>query len=173
MTGSSRSGRRILAGLVLCAVAACGQPLRRWFDADCGDAKMCTSGQCVQGHCARPCTSISDCGDGLCFHALCLPADEACKVGLCNDANDCTFDECNVTTGQCRYTGLSTCTLDGANKLCQIGVECVACAAGDDCSGADHGWKCRGANKCDTGDPKTTSACNPADGTCSGATAPP
>jgi hypothetical protein len=106
----------------------------------------------------------------LCVHDVCLPPDEGCKAGLCDDANTCTIDECNTNTGQCRYKGGSTCSL---NDLCQIGLECVACAPGDDCSGADHGWKCRGANKCDTGDPKTTGTCNPAIGTCSEATAPP
>lgn len=150
--------------IVASLVVLCGCPPiehRRWFTGECGDNAMCGSGGlCIEQHCARACVTTSDCGDGLCFHQRCMPIAYACNQGFCNDANVCTVDECNAVTGACRYSQGTTCDLG----KCVAGAECLACVPGKDC---EHGFQCKGAAKCDDGDPKTVDLCQPASGTCS------
>jgi hypothetical protein len=159
--------RSLAPWLVLCTVLlGCGTPgPRRWFTSECGDNAACGSGGlCIEQHCARACVATSDCGDGLCFHERCLPIAYACQVGFCDDGNVCSVDECNTTTGECRYSMGTSCDLG----VCVSGAECIACTPGKDCAG---GFQCKGPAKCDDGDPATVDTCG-ADGTCASSPTP-
>jgi len=140
------------------ALLACGSPgPRRWFTGACAGEGPCDgSGLCVDGSCARSCATSADCGDGVCIQAHCLPPALVCARGLCADASTCTTDLCNVHTGECRHELFPGACDDG--DLCTIGDECV---------GATGAVVCKGAPKCDDGDPATVDSCAPATGICS------
>ena len=95
---------------------------------DCDDGNACTAGD-------------------LCYNGACIGA-----VGLCDDKNPCTKNNCTPTTG---------CVFLPANVPCNDGNECTS---GDDCATG----KCVGlampATACDDGNPCTDDSCLPVAG---------
>lgn len=143
--------------LILLSLAGCvtAGP-RRWFSGSCIGEGVCgDGGLCVDGQCARSCTTTTECDDGICVQKHCLPPARACQTSLCNDGNTCTDDLCNTQTGACRHDpGSGPC--DDKNQ-CTIGDECVL--IGDVAM-------CKAAPKCDDGDPSTSDSCDSASGAC-------
>ncbi|MSP92950.1 MAG: hypothetical protein EXR79_14295 [Myxococcales bacterium] len=147
---------------------------------DCEDGNPCTDNPCVGGKCSLaantgaactdtlPCAAEMQCKGGWC---------ESAKAKVCDDANSCTDDSCNVAAG-CKFTSLAdasacsdgnSCTISdkcGAGKCMGIvQVDASACSDSDNCTTADKcaGGVCKGgpaapdATSCNDGDPCTGS----------------
>jgi hypothetical protein len=129
---------------------------KRWFSGDCSADVACSTGLCIDQHCAVACVGAgADCGEGaVCFDKKCQPVAHACQKGLCDDANQCTQDACKP--------GTATCTHDLAKGPCS---DQDACTAGDECLLKDGKPVCKGADKCDDGS-ATPPKCDAKTGMC-------
>lgn len=148
----------------------------------CDDPSRCIIGTCnALGQClgtlacldnGDPCTYES-CSDGACVyipHAvnytcddgnLCTTFDRcdnnAHCVGvqtICNDFNQCTYDSCNITNGQCDFYGTPS-------EPCSDGIACTEndlCQMDNSCSGVPI--ICNDNNAC------TSDSCSTTNGTC-------
>ncbi len=125
-------------------------------DEECDDANACTRDVCVDetGHCSHwtfddgtecedrdPCTVGDQCWAGVCLGV----------ARDCADGNACTDDDCDSTTGGCRYTDNDAGCDDG--DVCTLGDVC----RGGDCLAGP-------VDACDDGDPCTADSCDPAGG---------
>lgn len=147
-------------GVALCLallLAACDSGAgKRWYDGSCSLPTDCgQGGLCIESLCAKSCKTSDECGDGVCLKGHCTPKDYACQNGLCEDGNACTVQTCNAATAACSYTFQQGACDD--QEPCTIGDECIL-TVGEQTA-------CKGAAKCDDGDPQTTEFCN-ADGSC-------
>ncbi|MCB9737847.1 MAG: hypothetical protein H6747_01190 [Deltaproteobacteria bacterium] len=128
--------------------------------ADCpAPAFPCQLAACTEGVCTTTtaadgdvCTSPSQCAaTASCLAGNCV----VLTLKSCDDANVCTADSCNPSTGACLHTP----ALDGA--VCSDGSKCTLTAT---CfSGVCTASK---AQSCDDGDPCTTDVCDPKSGAC-------
>ena len=158
---------------------------------NCNDGNPCTNDSCnlATGACAYTADASLNgtvCSDG----SVCTTTDTcqngACHGGAalsCDDANPCTDDPCNATTG-CSHTANSAPTCDDGN-LCTVGDHCsggtclgvlkncddnAACTA-DSCNGTSgacvhnpltfNGIPCSDGNACTMGDSCSGGACQP------------
>jgi hypothetical protein len=147
---------------------------------DCNDGNVCTVDGCdVDTGCVNP-PSTDPCNDGnACTQTD--TCDESVCVGVnlvdCDDANECTADACDTTTGSCSNnpilaqacddgepcTTASECDASGAcvgtnDLLCNDGVDCTD----DSCNGDGNCIFANNSASCDDG-----AACTHSD-TCSG-----
>ncbi|MDH5492473.1 MAG: MopE-related protein, partial [Myxococcales bacterium] len=141
--------------------------------AECDDGIPCTTDSCLDGRCEsapddslcapgescdpaegciRPCSTDSDCDDGLvcnglelCMLARCVPG----TAPSCDDAIECTLDGCDEGVGGCVFTpDDSVCDdLDGCNGL-ELCDPSLGCRAGE-------------PPLCDDGTECTTDSCDP------------
>jgi hypothetical protein len=161
-----------------CSFVNNGDPTCCNLASDCNDGDGCTSDACTGNKCTHAIATGSPCNDNsLCTGADTCQASGAC-VGtasvVCNDANTCTTDSCNPTTGGCNFTPNSAACSDG--NACTVdacsGGSCVSkpsgagtpcddgqvCTVGDGCSG---GGTCVGSpNACDDGLACTADSCD-------------
>ncbi len=143
----------------------------------CDDGSKCTTGDaCQSGECLGKVVSCDDdnpCSDDSCQPALgCKHSDnlspcddgnactlsDTCATGecvagkskLCEDANSCTADTCDVATGKCKFAAIEAGCDDGS-----------ACTTGDTCKDG----ACTGvAAQCDDLNPCTADNCDKAKG---------
>ncbi len=120
------------------------------------DGNPCTSVACVQNKClTSPLNGAckvdgNSCNPGTCAEGQCQPTGAAKN---CDDANPCTNDGCDASTGACSHSPNSAPCSDGN-----------ACSAPDQCSGG----KCAaGKAICKLGDP-CSGAADCAEGLCIG-----
>ena len=126
-----------------CAGKACGSDGCGGTCGECGENRLCQSGQCV---CPNACCSNADCGfQGACESGVC-----DCKSGARFCAGACIPEEDCCTSAECQ-----------ANQTCQDG-QCVCLPAHKACDGAcipqdtccngscDAGEDCLGNNSCAT-----------------------
>lgn len=112
------------------------------FGSDCNDSQPCTNDSCSPtGGCyhqihadpcedGEPCTAGENCAGGICGGG---------DPVSCDDANDCTSDECVDGLG-CSYVVLEgACGVDG---LCIDGVCCEPSCDGKGCGGDGCGGSC-------------------------------
>ena len=136
---------------------------------DCDDTNACTVDSCDSntGTCHNDPIAGPGCEDG----DPCTLSD-ACKLDgtggascvagslkLCDDAEPCTSDACNATTGACVFTAKSGA--NGAPAVCDDGDKCSQndiCKAGKCAPGA--------AVQCPPTQPCTIISCQPSTGTC-------
>jgi hypothetical protein len=184
----------------VCAGPACAGPDL------CDDSDACTSDQCDgQGVCTHapvscddgnPCTNDAcDPLNGCSFANNTAPcsdlnpctAGDACSEGICqagspkvcDDADTCTADTCESSSGECVFTDIRWSCDDGTictEDSCDSVTGCVhapvpgscddgnACTAGDACSGG----VCQPGIPavCVDGNACTTDGCNPSTGAC-------
>ncbi|MBP48156.1 MAG: hypothetical protein CMH53_09495 [Myxococcales bacterium] len=107
-------------------------------DAACSDGNPCTIDDlCVDGTCQAAtnicsCSADQDCSASStpCTGPLtCVEGD--CQVNLaaavtCDDANPCTHDECDPTSGDCVFVPKSDNTPCVDDDLCSVGERCIA-----------------------------------------------
>ncbi len=120
----------------------------------CNDNNPCTDDTLVNGSCVyTPVTDGSACSTGLC------QTGEVCTAGVCgggsalvcDDANPCTDDSCNPTTG-CEFVNDDTNVPDDG-----IGCTTDTCSGGfasnvNDNANCDDGQFCNGDEVCAPGD---------------------
>ncbi|MSQ81745.1 MAG: hypothetical protein EXR77_02370 [Myxococcales bacterium] len=136
---------------------------RRWYSTTCTGSDICDgTGLCIDGLCARSCTTSVDCGGGICVQKHCLSPALTCKSDFCVDANTCTVDLCNVADGICSH--------QPSNGACDDGDPCTI---GDECIDQGATAVCKAAAKCDDGDPATADSCAKPAAVCSHAANPP
>ncbi|MSP93623.1 MAG: hypothetical protein EXR79_17825 [Myxococcales bacterium] len=112
-----------LAAVVLVGCLTDARKAKTWHGGDCPETGVCGVGKCILGKCASPCTNSDACGEGaLCFSTVCQPVEQACKTGLCDDANACTDDACKPGTSTCVH-GARQGACDDLDK-CTQGDEC-------------------------------------------------
>lgn len=137
----------------LCANSACTPGSAK----TCDDTNACTDDVCdtATGICGytnnagpcndgNPCTSGDTCAGGTC---------SVSTAATCDDANGCTTDACDISTGDCTYT-------DNANP-CDTGDKCTF---GDTCGG---GTCVKGTSQvCNDNNVCTTDSCDSTTGQC-------
>ena len=128
-------------------------------NAECDDGNECTTDVCDvnAGTCSNEVVSGAECSDGIaCTTGDACQSDGSCvgAVVSCNDANPCTDDACDETTGECVNAG-------NPGNVCSDGE---ACTVNDGC-GVDG--ICSGSPKnCSDGKQCTSDSCRAADGIC-------
>ncbi len=91
-----------------------------------------------------------------------------CTVDSCDDANPCTSDSCEPTSGACTHAPISGCCLTDTD--CSSSSVCLQAAcdvALNQCTLAAISGCCSTALDCDDGNPCSTESCDAATGTCS------
>ncbi len=132
---------------------------------NCDDSNVCTNDSCTLSGCSNVANSdpCSD-GNGCTVGDTCVS--KVCKSGslkTCNDDLFCTSDSCNSLTGECVFTNLGYCIIDGA---CHMDTEVNPENTCQKCTVAlnQTGWSPGAENSvCDTY-PWGTARC--ADGEC-------
>jgi len=136
--------------------------------ADCDDGNGCTADTCVSGRCNSSPDPAATCSDGnpcngaeTCQGGICTPG----VPPSCDDANACTRDGCDPTTG-CVHEAIVGCT------PCQVDTDCNdPCAQCVDGRCSNILGCCSRDAECDDGEPCTTDTClngaGAATGTCS------
>ncbi len=171
----------------VCAGGGCSSGAPKY----CDDQNPCTNDTCdpsnaVCGHVANAAT-CSD-GDACTIGDVCK--DAACKVGasmVCSDAEACTNDACDPSSGNCVFKPITSCggnctkpsDCSDANPCtddnctggkCAFPPNTTACSDGDACTGGDicGGGACKSGSpkNCDDGNPCTDDSCNPTSGNC-------
>gem|GEM_PF-2254906 len=111
---------------------------------DCNDGSGCTTDSCAlpAGTCQNTLLTdgaLCDFGGlpGSCASGTCIAV---CDTVACDDANPCTAESCNATTGLCDSSILdgSSCDLSGTAGVC-VGPTCMAVC---DVVGCDDGLAC-------------------------------
>ena len=94
----------------------------------------CVSKSCQVANTAGPCEVIP--GEaGTCENGECVFATECQQDINCDDANQCTENSCNLSTGRCESQPLApdtVCTQDGGTVCDGVGA-CVECNSNDQC----------------------------------------
>ncbi len=99
----------------------------------CDDKNLCTSDSCKQGAGCQHLANNAGCDDTNACTIGDICAGSECKPGtptVCDDANPCTTDNCNVKTGLCGTTNNDLVCND--NNACTVGDLCAVglCQAG-------------------------------------------
>lgn len=148
--------RKILRGaLVSAAWFVISVPWRGVSSQDDCVGGCATDEVCVDGLCARACTTDRDCRskkkddpcilnscvDGICVEAVldCLPGYECCERGTCCPKG-CVVDAECVVLDPCRW---GRCGLDGLCAFTELDP-CIVCATDDDCRGNGEDVICCG-----------------------------
>jgi len=127
-----------------CTIDSCVEPTGCTHTAvNCNDGNACTQDLCdVQQGCvhvaiAECCRTVADCGHDACTTGVqCVG--NVCTGGQaasCDDADPCTVDGCDGTTG-CTHTAIAGC--------CRSDADCTT--GGDPCAGG-----CGATHTCDVG----------------------
>ncbi len=140
---------------------------------NCDDSNSCTSDSCdpqigcQHSNLVGACDDSNGCTLGdLCVGAVCIPGSQK----SCDDNNACTGDSCNLATGECQYTPLTSACNDGnactdldtcANSACKgVGKNCDdsnvctddSCDPKNGCLHVGNAKPCDDGNACTTGD---------------------
>jgi hypothetical protein len=162
----------------VCAGGTCSGTTKK-----CNDGNVCTTDQCdnVKG-CLYTAIVNASCDDGnLCTNGDKCDGNGACQAGLstnCDDLNGCTADACDMATGACKNTNISSACDDGnacTNKdFCAVGAcagTAISCDDNNACT-SDNCDKVKGClhvnltSACSDGNPCTTGEKCDGAGTC-------
>ncbi len=118
---------------VVCSGGLCPTQIPK----NCADTNVCTDDTCTLAGCSNeansaPCSDNNPCTENdKCKSKVCKSGD----VKQCDDDLYCTADSCDTGTGNCLFTNLGYCIIDGA---CRIDGEmnpdnpCQKCSVGGD-----------------------------------------